>query len=525
MALVQSDSNDQQYAELINNSGLVDAKDPNYKQIFGDLQGGIIKNYGRQYSLYIFIQFDRRKPKQVKQWIRDEIAHGVTSTLAQIEATKGHARALKKPSFSHELGALCKNFLLSYHGYQVLGLDPANSNQGIADPDFVNGMKQSWEKSYKLDKSAPAAKNYWYNPPENWDLGNDPIDAVIALAHSSVEKLAAAAQEIIDKFTKVGQILACEAGYRLKNPDGFSVVSFGFADGISQPIFLKSDYEKYLTRQKIGPNDPQKWNPQAKLSLALVKDPLGTAYSYGSYCVFQKIETNNDLFAQQLQALKSTLDVDEERAHALVVGRFKDGTPLALSAEPGNGSIDNFNFADDPDGHKCPLHAHVRKVNPRDDDDKFVEDRRNQNRIVRAGITYFDDPQSRPGSDKLQACLQKLNYLRKLSRRTIAENVPSISGLLFVCFQSSIDNQFGLMQRQWADDSEFPREREDGTNIYLDPIIGHPANINRQKLPAGQEWPKKWGEADIAAQSFWGCAKVRGGEFFFVPSISFLKQI
>ncbi len=520
-----------QYEKLVNNKELVDGKDPNYEQILGDLQGGIIKNYGRQYSLYIFIQFDRRKPNEVKQWIRDEIAHSVTSTLAQIEAAKIHGQAVKKAGFSPESGELCKNFCLSRHGYQALGLNPADLSREIGDTHFTNGMKQEWEKSYRLDSPSSPAEDYWYNPPENWDLGNNPIDALISLAHSSVEELAAAAQEIIDKFAKVGKILACEAGYRLKNPDGYSVVSFGFADGISQPIFLKSDYEKYLARQKISREDVRKWNPQASLSLALVKDPLGEPYSYGSYCVFQKIETNNDIFAKQLQELKDTLSVDDERANALVVGRFKDGTPLSLSAEPApvgasaNASIDNFNFADDRDGNKCPLHAHIRKVNPRHDDDKLAENRRNKSRIVRAGMTYFDDPQAHPSSNKLKACLQKLDYLKGLSRKSIAENVPSISGLLFVCFQHSIDDQFGFMQRQWADDSEFPREREDGTDKYLDPIIGHPANINRQQLPDAQEWPRKWGESARSAQSFLGCAKVLGGEFFFVPSISFLKKI
>jgi deferrochelatase/peroxidase EfeB len=520
-----------QYEKLVNNTELVDGKDLNYEQILGDLQGGIIKNYGRQYSLYIFIQFDRRKPNEVKQWIRNEIAHDVTSTLAQIEAAKTHNQAVKKPGFSPESGEMCKNFLLSCQGYQALGWNLADlSRKKVNDTHFTNGMKQEWEGSYRLD-SPPPAEDYWYNPPENWELGNDPIDALISLTHSSVDKLAAAAQEIIAKFAKVGKILACEAGYRLKNPEGHSVVSFGFADGISQPIFLKSDYEKYLARQRVGREDARKWDPQASLSLALVKDPLGEAYSYGSYCVFQKIETNNDIFAQQLQKLKSTLAVDDEQANALVMGRFKDGTPLALSAQPGlvsgsaNADIDNFNFADDLEGNKCPLHAHIRKVNPRHDDAQLAENRRNNNRIVRAGMTYFDDPQSRSSSDKLKVCLQKLDYLRKLSGRTIAENVPSISGLLFVCFQSNIGNQFGFIQRQWADDSEFPQEREEGTNKYLDPIVGHPANINRQKLPSAQEWPNKWGEPARAAQSFWGCARVLGGEFFFVPSISFLKKI
>jgi deferrochelatase/peroxidase EfeB len=522
-----NESEHQYYKDLIDNSGLVDAEDPRYAKIFSDLQGGIVKNHGRQYSLYIFIQFDRNKPNDVKQWIRDEIAGTVTSTLAQIEATKVYREALKTSDSPPEDGESCQNFFLSAHGYQALGL----SSVVLDDTHFVRGMKEQWEDSYRLDTPPPPGEDYWYCPPDRWDMGNDPIDALIAISHSSLAQLATKAQEVINQFTKVGRVLACEAGYRLKNSDGYSVVSFGFADGISQPIFLQSEYEKYLTRQNIGREDIQKWDPRANLSLTLVRDPGGEAHSYGTYCVFQKIETNNDLYARQLDRLKTTLEIDDERAHALVMGRFRDGTPIALAAEPSpvggsaNPRIDNFNFADDPNGSKCPLHAHVRKANPRNDEDEFAKDRKNNSRIVRAGMTYFDGPEPILGGDMWQACCQRLDYLKTLSTRTIAENVPNISGLLFICFQQSIDNQFGFIQRQWLDDTEFPREREDGANKYLDPIIGHPANINRQRLPVAQAWPKRWNEAARTATSFWGCAKIRGGEFFFAPSISFLKKI
>lgn len=517
------------YQDLINNSGLVDAQDPRYTEIFGDLQGGIIKNYGRQYVLYLFIQFDASKPDEVKQWIRNEIAQTVTSTLAQFEATRAYRETLQEPNSPTEDGQLCQNFFLSAHGYKVLG----HTSVVLDDTHFVRGMKEHWEGSYRLDETnqPEPGEDYWYCPPDQWDMGNDPIDALITLAHSSLDQLASEAQALINKFSPVGKVLACEAGYRLKNPDGYSVVSFGFADGISQPIFLKSDYDKYLSRQGIGPEEATIWDPQANLNLTLVPDPGGEIYSYGTYCVFQKIETNNDLYAEQLARLRNTLEVDEERAHALVMGRFRDGTPLTLFDQPSpagssaNPRIDNFNFADDHEGSKCPLHAHVRKANPRNDEAEFEKDRRNKSRIVRAGITYFDNPKPTVGGDLLEACWQRLDYLKTLSSKPVAENVPSISGLLFVCFQESIDNQFGFMQRQWMDDSEFPREREDGANKYLDPIVGHPVNINRQRMPVAQEWPKKWNEADRSAQSFLGCARVRGGEFFFAPSISFLKKI
>ena len=46
-----------------------------------------------------------------------------------------------------------------------------------------------------------------------------------------------------------------------------------------------------------------------------------------------------------------------------------------------------FDYSDDPDGLRCPVGAHVRRMNPRKSlpfDGKLV----NRHRIMRRGITY-----------------------------------------------------------------------------------------------------------------------------------------
>ena len=125
----------EQFEDLINNCEPIDAMNPDsknyeqYKQIFKDLQGGTIKSYGRNYSLYIFIQFDKTKVKEIKQWIRCEIANSVTSTWMQLEDTKTYKKSIKRlrregldPSLY--IGELRKNFLLSFRGYKTLEFVP-----------------------------------------------------------------------------------------------------------------------------------------------------------------------------------------------------------------------------------------------------------------------------------------------------------------------------------------------------------------------------------------------------------------
>ncbi|RCJ30326.1 hypothetical protein A6769_33850 [Nostoc punctiforme NIES-2108] len=533
------DNNLEQYEKLINNSEPINIDDPAYEQILKDLQGGIIKSYGRNYSLYIFIQFDNEKAKDVKQWIQDQ-AKNITSTSKQLKHTETYKKMRQQdPSFS---GELCKNFFLSYQGYKTLGFDPTNpkpDDQGnkkskLDDSDFKGGMKCDWETTYRPTDNTPT--DYWYNPPENWDIGKVHIDALILLAHNCLEYLKKEANSIIDKCEEFGKVVACEAGYILKDSNdktkSLSIGPFGFADSISQPLFLKKDYDNYCKNQNI-----EQWDPKASLNLVLAKDPFGEPYSYGSYCVWQKLETCLERFEQKVGELANCLKSDRERASALVIGRFKDGTPLDLSDLPnqndGSSIANSFNYADDFHGSKCPIQAHIRKVNPRKDkteqnkDQTEVEEsRRTNSRIVRAGRIYFDNSNALQTSNMSQLCLNKLDYLNEVSKQSLEKNIASISGLLFVCFQKSIHGQFQKLQQDWADDRNFPKNQD---SIYLDPVIGHPVTKRLLDPLKEQKWPPKWNsgdsEDDFTPYLFYNCVRNKGGEFFFAPSISFLENI
>ncbi len=323
---------------------------------------------------------------------------------------------------------------------------------------------------------------------QDWEEGfQDEIHALILIADDSSEKLAEEAGKIRMEVEKFASILNVEVGQRLKR-DGKEIEPFGFADGISQPLFLKGDIE----RAKNQGTD--KWDPSTNLSLVLTKDPNGlTDYSFGSYLVYRKLEQNVAGFKRRLQSLAEELEIDEELAGALAVGRFQDGTPVTLQDTPGMGAIsNNFNYADDRDGNRCPFHAHIRKSNPRGDTVPPLREER-QHRIVRRSTVY--------GTKNLQS-----------------EPTEDI-GLLFMCYQSDIANQFEFIQDSWANQVHFARQ-----NTGLDPIIGR-----GEQLPEGQLWHKEWGgrpdSTDIVHFGLAHFVSMKGGEYFFAPSIGFLKQI
>ena len=68
----------------------------------------------------------------------------------------------------------------------------------------------------------------------------------------------------------------------MKKRKGTSIEHFGYADGISQPIFLRND-SAWPKKAK----DRNPWNPAAPLKLVLVRDEFAKDKDcFGSYLVF-----------------------------------------------------------------------------------------------------------------------------------------------------------------------------------------------------------------------------------------------
>ncbi len=239
-------------------------------------------------------------------------------------------------------------------------------------------------------------------------------------------------------------------------------------------------------------------------------DPHGKKeVSFGSYVVFRKLEQNVRGFKEAEGNLAATLGLtgnDKERAGALVVGRFEDGTPVVLRETEGmlDPVPNNFSYADDPGGNRCPFHAHIRKVNPRGEgvDTKAAQTKRHtqlakerSHRIVRRGIPYgtrLKEPKDNPSIEELPT-----------------KDV----GLLFMCFQSDIANQFEFLQKQAND-------RDPQRKTGLDPLIGQTA-----ASADPQTWPPTWGGGYRKPFSFSAFVMLKGGEYFFAPSISGLVTI
>jgi Dyp-type peroxidase family len=486
---------------------LIDPTDQSTKHLLGDLQGNILKGHGRPHSLNIFVSFLAGKTDSVKGWLTSFADTFLTTADEQWTETK----RFKETGVP---GNLFINMFLTSSGYKYLGIPDARTP---SDPQFRAGMKAS---GHKLNDPAPAT----------WHAGfaND-IHAMFLVADESPQFLRAFKRALIESLKGLATIQKVQPGRVIRNEDGNGIEHNGYADGVSQPLFFKGDVADETSR--IGTTN---WHPEAPLNLALVHDPGGsTDDSCGSYFVFRKLEQNVQAFKSLEEAVADKLgldDEDRERAGALVVGRFENGTPLILhNAEqdvlmPGHPNKDHvpndFSYkspVNDGGGAVCPFHGHIRKTNPRSDSFGMNpgEDGTKINkphRIVRRGIPFED--KVRPRKDGI-----------------IDEDFQPTGkvGLLFMCFQSNLENQFEFMQSAWANEPAFVQPNP---QTGIDPIIGQVAPGTGTHNRANPEDPTKpdvqlWRKPDgtTVPFSFAGTVTMRGGAYFFAPSLSFFQKL
>lgn len=463
----------------------IDPEDPGkYQGLLKDLQGNILKGHGRDYSVHLFLKWEDGKAEDAKKWIRSFAETYVTSAKQQAnEALRYKQERIR--------GKVFANFFLTYSGYEALGFKPF---QIPKDQPFTMGMKNE------------QIRREFLKDPEldQWELGfQEDIHVLLLIADDDRNNLCKTVDQITENLCQVAKIIHKEDGFILRNKKEQVIEHFGFVDGVSQPLFMKPDIQK----TRANSDNFSQWDPRASLDLVLVKDRNGGHEdSYGSYLVYRKLEQNVKGFREDQENLAKQLEADNksELAGALIMGRFTDGTPVTQHDTPQGAKTptNNFNYDQDTEATKCPFHAHIRKTNPRGDTGRVV---------------------SSPGEDEAL----KIEKTHRIARRGISygENDPTAepktgSGLLFLCFQASIENQFNFIQARWSNPDRFV-----DVGVGLDPVIGQSGKPSDQKPNVISKWPTKWGGDETKEYHFKLWVTMKGGEYFFAPSISFLTNL
>ena len=198
-----------------------------------------------------------------------------------------------------------------------------------------------------------------------------------------------------------------------------------------------------------------------------------------------------------------------EKLASKLIGRWRDGTPVesspdhpdhALTQDPDRSTA--FVYGGDPSGARCPLGAHVRRVHPRD---AFGFEGRlvNRRRITRRGMPYG------PFADEFG------NHPDPSAMDQVER------GVIFMALNASLSRQFEFVQQQWVNygnDAHLGNEK--------DVLIGN--HDVRQHGGAERAMIQGSGSPDNPPLMLTGLpnfVELRGGEYFFLPSITALGML
>ncbi|MEV2194644.1 hypothetical protein AB0I02_27180 [Streptomyces phaeochromogenes] len=381
---------------------------------------------------------------------------------------------------------------LTHAGYGKLGL----SAQAPADPSFRRGMRDAQTQQDLSDPAVPE----WEEPYR------EEIHAVVLVGDASATAATAEYQLVKELLPPSVRLIGEETGLGMRNADGDGIEHFGYVDGRSQPLFLTEDVDD----ERRSTDGTSVWNPATALDRVLVADPPASGEVIGSYFVLRKLEQNVRVFRQAEEELANELKLvgsDRDRAGAMVVGRFRDGTPVTLQSAAGPHSpvMNNFDYASDDQAVKCPFQGHIRKTNPRGSGGFEPPENEREHLMARRGQTYGERKDDPTGRDV------PLNY-----------RPTGGVGLLFMAFNSDLGNQFEFTQQRWANGSGFPKVPTGTPEPGLDLVIGQGSR------PAAV-WPLNWGEQGtgpgLGTPAFPQAVTMKGGEYFFMPLLSFLRSL
>jgi Dyp-type peroxidase family len=241
----------------------------------------------------------------------------------------------------------------------------------------------------------------------------------------------------------------------------------------------------------------------------------------GSFLVMRKLEQNVVRFRQYLEeeadrmmkvpgCLPDKVAGDRHKVQeylgAKMMGRWRDGSPVDLYPDaPADHRTNTFTYADDKEGARCPLGAHVRRANPRDSLG-FAGNIVNRRRMLRRGIPYGQYLSESPSPAELAA----------------------ERGIMFLSLNASIERQFEFIQKQWMSFGIELGQGDDGDPItgtrYGDGRMvdgerfrrGSPDSRGRMVIPGDQ----RTGRIPYVCSQLPNFVITKGGEYFFMPSMT-----
>jgi Dyp-type peroxidase family len=357
---------------------------------------------------------------------------------------------------------------------------------------------ESFPEAFRVGMAARARQlgDAGTNDPKNWErpFGTGDVHIGLSAFSDSEEKrrrILAIARGQFERFPGIRVLASQDFGAQ---PNDLNPL--GYKDGIDQPSIEGSGVESPPGRGRpIKAGEFVLGYPgEAGVPLPMPQpDILGRN---GTFVGFRKYQSRVGAFNRFLRANGRT-DQERELLAAKLVGRWRSGAPLTLAPDTDNPALganpqrnNDFNYANDRRGLQVPLSSHIRRMNPRDTELARLTDV-NVHRIIRRGTTYGApyDPNALSEAD---------------------DEVPRGAHFLFISAKATATIEF--LQQEWINDGNFI-----GAGNERDPIVGlqqDGATFTIPKVPVRRR-----------VHGIDTFNVLRGGEYFFMPSLSALRWI
>ena len=454
-----------------------------------DIQGMLLSAYGHlPWSANVLLRID--DATKARAWL-GSIVPSITPATG-----KHHERST--------------NLALAYSGFAKLGLAAVAPAQAFPVA-FVEGMASERRANILGDTGSSA--------PANWAWGNDSsaVDVLLLLFAHERKALEAAVATQRGGFAAAG-LSEVATLWGQRHSDGKE--HFGFSDGIAQPAIGGERTSEPRRHRTSGANDVAPGEfvlgyrneyglPSESPTIDATLDPQGVLPAgpgsardigrNGSYLVLRQLEQDVAKFWRYVDTAtreqQGSDPIARERLAAKFIGRWPSGAPLVKAPDTDDRSYANdndFDFARDREGLRCPIGSHIRRANPRDG---FVSDRpsdsvrrSNRHRILRRGRSY---------GPRLEDVLVDDGRSR---------------GLHFICLNSDIERQFEFVHQTWLNNVTFS-----GLANEVDPLVG--------TQPGGGLMTIQKRPVRTRLKGLERFVTTRGGAYFFLPGLRALRFV
>lgn len=270
--------------------------------------------------------------------------------------------------------------------------------------------------------------------------------------------------------------------------DGVAREHFGYRDRLSQPVIAETGEQPTPGSGPavrageffLGYEDEAGIVPPLPQPEVLSRN--------GSYLAYLRMEEHVAAFRELLRQQAGTPD-EQELLAAKLMGRWRSGAPLVLCPDKDDPVLggdlqrtNDFLYKDaDPYGYRCPIGAHIRRMNPRD-----TAENMQRRKMIRRGGTYGPPlPEGAPDDG-------------------VERGIAAFIGC------ASLIRQFEFAMNVWVNDPKF----KDLDN-ELDPMIGSHDGTFDMTIPKRPIRKRIKGLPAFTT--------IRGGAYFFLPGIRALR--